>query len=173
MVPGPRRDRPKLDRQSQLLGQEAAAILETRSEVSETPPPLIAQEVQALEQVPQTRHPARVKMAKYLHQSHLGMVPGPRRDRPKLDRQSRPLGQEAVAILVSLEAEVLEAEALEDVTPTHHAVEVEMVAGFRQSHLVAVRGRCQNRQTKEEGEVLRALPARLQALALVAVNLSI
>jgi hypothetical protein len=49
-----------------------------------------------------------------------------------------------------------------------------MAAGVRHSHLAAVPGQCQNRQIQEEGGVLRALPARLRALALVAaVNLTI
>jgi hypothetical protein len=60
-----------------------------------------------------------------------------------------------------LEAEVQEAEVLEA-----EVVEAEA--------LEAVRGLCQNRQIQEEGGVLRALPARLRPLALVAaVNLTI
>ncbi len=69
--------------------------------------------------------------------------------------------------------EALEVEALEEVRRTHHPVEVEMAAGVRQGHLAAVRGRCQNRQIQEEGGVLRALLARVPALALAAVNLNI
>ena len=73
----------------------------------------------------------------------------------------------------ALEVEALEVAALEEVRRTHHPVEVEMVAGVRQGHLAAVRGRCQNRQIQEEGGLLRARKVRLPALALAAVNLNI
>src|SRR4028118_251172 len=63
--------------------------------------------------------------------------------------------------------------ARSEVHRTHHPVEVEMVAGVRQSHLAAVPGQWQNRQIQSEGGVLRALPARLPPLALAAVNLNI
>jgi hypothetical protein len=63
--------------------------------------------------------------------------------------------------------------ARSEVHRTHHPVEVEIAAGVRQSHLAAVRGQCQNRQIQQEGGVLRALPARLPPLALLAAVTSI
>jgi hypothetical protein len=64
-----------------------------------------------------------------------------------------------------LEAEVLEAEALEAEVLEAEALEAEV--------LEAVRSQCKNRQIQEEGGVLRALRARLPALALAAINLNI
>jgi hypothetical protein len=69
----------------------------------------------------------------------------------------------------ALEAQVQEVEALEALEAL--VLEVEVVEA---QALEAVRGQCQNRQIQEEGGVLRALPARLRSLALVAaVNLTI
>ncbi len=107
-----------------------------------------ALEAEALEEVRRTHYLAPAKMATYLPQGHLAMVRGDWGDR-------RGLAYQALEVEVQ-EAQVQEAEAQEA------------------EALEAVRGQGKNRQIQEEGGVLRALPARLGALALVAaVNLTI
>ena len=127
-----------------------------------------ALEVEALEEVRRTHHLAPAKMATYLPQSHLGMVRGDWEDRRRLAYQV--LEAEALEA-EALEAEALEAEALEAEALEAEVLEAEVVEA---EALEAVRGQGKNRQIQEEGGVLRALPARLEALALVAaVNLTI
>ncbi len=132
-----------------------------------------ALEVEALEEVPRTHHLAPAKMATYLPQSHLGMVRGDWEDRRRLAYQvleAEALEAEALEA-EALEAEALEAEALEAEVLEAEVLEAEVVEA---EALEAVRGQGKNRQIQEEGGALRALPARLEALALVAaVNLTI
>ena len=140
--------------------------------------PLVAPEAQApeaeaLEEVRRTHYLAPAKMATYLPQGHLAMVRGDWGDRRRLAYQAlevEALEVEALEALVQ-EAEALEAQALEAQALEAEVLEAEVVEA---QALEAVRGRCQNRQIQEEGGVLRALPARLRSLALVAaVNLTI
>jgi hypothetical protein len=83
---------------------------------------------------------------------------------------------EAQALEVeALEAQALEAQALEVEVQEAQALEAEVQEAQVQEAeaLEAVRGQCQNRQIQEEGGVLRALRARVPALALAAINLNI
>jgi len=135
--------------------------------------PLVAPEAEALEaearsEVRRTHYLAPAKMATYLPQGHLAMVRGDWGDRRRLAYQA--LEVEALEVEVveaqALEAEVLEAEVLEA-----EVLEAEVVEA---QALEAVPDQCQNRQIQEEEGILRALPARLRSLALVAaVNLTI
>jgi hypothetical protein len=126
-----------------------------------------ALEAEALEEVRRTHYLAPAKMATYLPQSHLAMVRGDWGDRRGLAYQA--LEAEVLEAEV-LEAEVLEAEVLEAEVLEAEALEAEVLEA---EVLEAVRGQCQNRQIPEEGGVLRALPARVPALALAAINLNI
>ena len=132
-----------------------------------------ARSAEALEEVRRTHYLAPAKMATYLPQGHLAMVRGDWGDRRGLAYQAQEVEAQEVEVL---EAQVLEAEAQEAQVQEVEAqealvLEVEVVEA---QALEAVRGQCQNRQVQAEGGVLRALPARLGALALVAaVNLTI
>jgi hypothetical protein len=96
------------------------------------------------------------------------MVRGDWGDRRRLAYQA----QEAEVLEAEVvEAQALEPEALEAEVQEAQALEAEVQEA---QALEPVRARCKNRQIQEEGGVLRALPARLRALALVAaVNLTI